>query len=406
MALIAEPELAQGVLETLARFQGEKVDDGTEEQPGRILHEMRFGGIEEMALGSGSIYYGSVDATPLFVMLLAELQRWWPDREVCESLLPYADRALSWITDYADLDGDGFVEYHRRSPSGLVNQGWKDSWDGVRFGDGRLAESPIALCEVQGYVYAAYRGRAELARAWGDEPRATAWDERADDLRERFDRAFWLPDRGCYAMALDATKQPVDAVASNMGHCLWTGIVRQERAAQVAAHLLSHELFTGFGVRTLSSAMTAYNPVSYHNGSVWPHDNAIVAAGLARYGFVSLAHRLIDAQLDVASMSDGRLPELFAGFDRHTLDVPAAYPASCSPQAWAAASPLLWLRTLLRLEPDASAGVVRLDPALLPSMRRLRVAGVQVGGHTLEIDVLGDHCEVSGHGDLRIERAG
>ncbi|MCU1343944.1 MAG: Amylo-alpha,6-glucosidase, partial [Acidimicrobiia bacterium] len=334
--LIADPSLAQGVLEILARFQGSEVNPTTEEQPGKILHEMRFGDATGMSLGGGHVYYGSIDSTPLFVMLWGELQRWYPDHALAHQLLPHVDRALAWIEEYGDSDGDGYVEYERLSPAGLVNQGWKDSWDSIRFADGRLAEAPIALCEVQGYVYAAYVSRAHYAEQSGDAATVAKYRAKAADLRRRFNEDFWLEDRGWFAIGLDADKQPIDSLASNMGHCLWTGIVDPDKAEQVAKHLMSPEMFSGWGVRTLATSMAAYNPVSYHNGSIWPHDNAICAAGLSRYGFSEAAHRIIEGQLAVATAGSGRLPELFAGFDRAELPVPASYPTSCSPQAWAA----------------------------------------------------------------------
>jgi glycogen debranching enzyme len=402
MTLLADPTIARGVLQTLARFQGQDANPETEEEPGKILHEMRFGAASHLSLGGGHVYFGTIDATPLFVMLLGELRRWDPTDDIVADLLPHADRALAWIEEFGDRDGDGYVEYLRASPQGLVNQGWKDSWDGISFADGRLPSAPIALCEVQAYVYGAYVARAHFAREAGDMTTFERYAAKARTLRDRFNQDFWLEERGTYALGLDADKRPIDAVASNVGHCLWAGIVDVERAARVADTLLSDEMFSGFGVRTLACTMPRYNPVSYHNGSVWPHDNALCAAGLARYGFVEHAHRIISAQIDVADASDGTLPELFAGFDRHQLAVPAAYPTSCSPQAWAAASPLLWLRTLLRLDPWAPQGEVWCRPQLPPDITRLHVEGIRIAGRTLAIRAESDHVEIEGAGDLRI----
>lgn len=402
MTLIADSSLAHGVLETLARFQGSDVDTATDEEPGKILHEMRFSSAGSLALGGGDIYYGSIDATPLFVMLLAELRRWDPRDELVDRLLPHADRALDWIADFGDRDGDGYVEYQRGTERGLANQGWKDSWDAVRHADGALAETPIALCEVQGYVYASYIARAHLADEAGDRPTAERYTEKARALRHRFNEDFWLEEHGWYAIGLDADKRPIGSLTSNIGHCLWTGIVDEERAAIVAGHLLSEEMFSGFGVRTLATSEPAYNPVSYHNGSVWPHDNALCAAGLSRYGFVDEAHRIITSQLDVARHHAGRLPELFAGFARDELAVPASYPTSCSPQAWAAASPLLWLRTILRLDPAAPQGQVWFDPHLPDGIGRLQVSGIRVGDHHLTVTVDDDAVTVEGHGDMEL----
>jgi glycogen debranching enzyme len=404
MCLIAEPRLAEGVLETLARFQGEDVDPETEEEPGKILHEMRFAEAARPALGSGSVYYGSVDATPLFVMLLGELRRWGLADDVVARLLPHADRALAWIEDFGDRDGDGYVEYERYSARGLKNQGWKDSWDGIRFADGRLPDAPIALCEVQGYVYAAYLARAHFADEAGDDATATRYRTRARDLFERFNEDFWLDEHGWYALGLDVHKRPIDALASNMGHCLWTGIVDPERAAVVVRHLMSPEMFSGWGVRTLATSMAGYNPVSYHNGSVWPHDNALIVAGLVRYGFVEEAHRIMRAQLDVADAFDRRLPELFAGFVRGRPATPASYPTSCSPQAWAAAAPLLWLRSLLRLDPLVSHGEIRIAPALPPWIARLRVDDIEIGNQSVTVSVEGGRLAVSGSGPLDVHQ--
>lgn len=400
MSLLADPSLARGVLETLARFQGADVDDITEEEPGKILHETRGATTGAIAQGRGDIYYGSIDATPLFVMLLGELRRWAPNDEVADRLLPHADRALAWIEEFGDRDGDGYVEYQRRTERGLANQGWKDSWDAIRHPDGPLARGPIALCEVQGYVYAAYLARAHFAEDAGDHVTFERCLRRAEELRRRFNEDFWIDELGTYALGLDADKRPIAAVASNVGHCLWTGIVDPERAPSVADRLLDPSMFSGWGVRTLATSMRAYNPVSYHNGSVWPHDNALCAAGLARYGLVEHAHRIITAQLDVAAAHQGRLPELFAGFGRGQLAVPASYPASCSPQAWAAASPLLWLRTILRLDPWASRGALWLDPQLPASIGRLCVSGIAIGDQRLTVEVEGDEVEVRDAGDL------
>jgi glycogen debranching enzyme len=398
MALLVDPELARGVLETLARFQGTKVDPATEEEPGRILHEMRFGGASSSSLAGGTVYYGTVDATPLFVLLLGELRRWGLETDAVDALLPHADRALEWVETYGDRDGDGYVEYERATPRGLANQGWKDSWDGIRYLDGRVPEGPIALCEVQGYVYAAYLARAYFAEERGDDGAVDRWRSKAAALKEAFNRDFWLPEHGWFAMGLDGDKRPIDALASNMGHCLWTGLVDEDKAASVAGHLLSPEMFSGWGVRTMATSMAAYNPVSYHCGSVWPHDNAILAAGLVRYGFVDEATRIIEGLLAAAAAGGGRLPELFSGLGRDELSVPAAYPTSCVPQAWAAAAPLLFLRTLLRLDPWVPHGRVWLAPALPPSVQRLRVDRIPIGSDRMSVEVVAGAVRVEGLG--------
>ncbi len=396
MSLLVDQRLATGVLHTLARFQGERVDPHTDQEPGRILHEMRFGSAESAALDTASVYYGSVDATPLFVMLLGELSRWGLPAADVAALMPHAERALAWIESYGDRDGDGYVEYQRASDRGLEHQGWKDSWDALRFADGRFAQPPIALCEVQAYVYGAFIARADYAQQTGDLPTAERWVHKAAELKARFNHDFWLEDRGWFALALDADKQPVDALTSNIGHCLWAGIVDEDKARLVVDRLMADELFSGWGVRTMATTMAGYNPVSYHNGSVWPHDTAICVAGLMRYGFTDHAHRLALSLLDAAQASGGRLPELFCGFARDDLATPVAYPTSCSPQAWAAAAPLLVVRSLLRFDPWVPHDKLWLAPVLPAVMRRLHVEGIPLGDARLTVNVDGGDVTVDG----------
>jgi glycogen debranching enzyme len=386
-ALPADPYLALGVLEALARRQGKRIDPETEEEPGKILHEVRTAWSVDKAGDAEDVYYGSVDATPLFVMLLAEAHRWGLPRDRIAALLPAADDALGWMLGPGDDNRDGFVDYARMTPRGLLNQGWKDSADGILTAGGDLPRAPIALCEVQGYSYAAYLGRAELAEAFDDPDGAREWRRRAEELRHRFDEAFWLPDVGYYAMGLDADGKPIDALASNMAHLLWTGIVPQQRAAAIAGRLLSPDLFSGWGVRTLGTSMTAYNPLSYHNGSVWPHDSAIALAGLARYGHLTEARTLAEGLIACAMPTEGRLPELFAGIDRQELAIPVSYPSSCSPQAWAAAAPLLMIRGLLRFDPDVPAGRFHLEPAVPSEWLPMRLEGVRLGEARVDIVV-------------------
>jgi glycogen debranching enzyme len=394
MAMLVDSDLALGTLQTLARFQGTDVNPVTEEEPGRILHEMRFGETTALSLGGGNVYYGTVDATPLFVMLLGELQRWGNKRDEVDALLPAADRAIEWIEQYGDVDGDGFIEYQRSSDSGLANQGWKDSWDAIRFADGELAQAPIAVCEAQGYVYAAYIARAHFAAEHGDDQLAATLRKKAAELKQRFNEVFWLDERKAFALALDREKRPVDAISSNMGHCLWTGIIDDEKAPFVVQHLMHDAMFTGWGVRTLSTDMAAYNPVSYHNGSVWPHDNAIIASGLMRYGYVEEAHRIIGGMVSASAFFGGRLPELFGGLSQRPHGFPVSYPASCSPQAWAAASPLLHLRTMLRFEPDIRNGELHLAPQLPEWIGRFMLERVPLMGGHLSVEVEGDHLRV------------
>jgi glycogen debranching enzyme len=396
MALPLDPTLALGTMKKLARMQGRKVDQHTEEQPGRILHETRLGADFPLAHGGGKVYYGTADATPLFVVLLGELRRWSIASDQVEALLPNVDRALAWIEQYGDRDGDGFVEYQRSTEAGLANQGWKDSWDGVNAADGTLAETPIALCEVQAYVYAAYVARSHFAYLAGDDAATDQWADKADAIKAAFNEQFWLPDRGWFAVALDGAKRPVDALTSNIGHCLWTGIVDEDKAAQVAEHLISPEMFTGWGVRTLASSMGRYNPMSYHNGSVWPHDSVLVATGLMRYGFVEEAQRIGTGLLDAATAFGGRLPELFCGFDRSEYSSPVPYPTSCSPQAWAAATPVQVMRMLLRLEPRMPRDEIWFDPAWPARYGPLRIHHLPLGGRRVGLVVDGDEAELEG----------
>jgi glycogen debranching enzyme len=396
MALPVDPSLALGTLKTLADRQGIVVDPLSEEEPGKILHEVRLDVTSGLALGGKSAYYGSIDATPLFVNTIGALSRWGFAADTIATLLPHADRALAWIHDYGDKDGDGFVEYERLNDRGLINQGWKDSWDGINFADGTLAEPPIALCEVQAYVYIAYLSRAWIAYDAGDEPLAAELAENAARLKKQFNEQFWLPDRGYYAIALDGKKRQVNACASNMGHCLWMGIVDTDKAPLVAERLMSPEMFSGWGVRTLATDMGAYNPASYHNGSVWPHDNAIIATGLLRYGFVAEAQRIATALFEAAEYFNGRLPELFCGFSREEVPQPVPYPTACSPQAWAATTPIHLVMSLLRYDAHVSRGGLWMDPVVPESFGDLHISNAPTGRGPITIDVTGSMAKVRG----------
>lgn len=395
MTLAMTPDLAAGTLRALAHYQGRVVDPLTEEQPGRIVHELRFGADEALALGGSDRYFGSIDATPLFVVVLGQLVRWGLDRAVLEELLPAADRALEWIAVYGDRDGDGLVEYERSTDRGLRNQGWKDSVDGINFADGTLAEPPIALVEVQAYVYAAYRARARLAAMSNDPAANRYWEDQAEAVKRRINQLFWLPDAGYYAVGLDADKRPIDSLTSNIGHVLWAGAADGDKAALVAERLLSPELFSGYGIRTLATSMAAYNPVSYHNGSVWPHDTALAVAGLVRYGHRGHARRVAAGLIDAAAYFSGRLPELFCGFDKSAYRGPVPYPTSCSPQAWASAAPVAVVAAMLGLDPDVPSGLVAVDPSAPPEWGRLAARDIPIGHERLTVEVAADgtwHC--------------
>ncbi len=359
-ALPFAPELCRTTLRALAAQQAHDFDDFRDAEPGKILHELRYGELTQFGERPHSPYYGSADSTPLFLVVLDEYERWTGDRETVMELETAARAALEWIEQHGDLDGDGYIEYSTRNPStGLRNQCWKDSWNSIAHPDGSLAAGPPAVCEIQGYAYDARRRTARLAREfWGDDGLADRLDKDADALKERFNRDFWLGDAGFYALALDGNKRPVQTLTSNMGHLLWSGIVPQEHAERVAGHLMSDQLFSGWGVRTLADGQLAYNPVEYHNGTVWPHDTALVAAGLARYGYRDGASRVAVATLEAARFFGDRLPEVFVGYQRDVTHIPVAYPTACSPQAWATGTPLLLLRVLLGLEPTPDGPLI------------------------------------------------
>lgn len=399
MALLIDPTLALTTLRTLADSQGADVNPVTQEEPGKIMHEMRLGESARL-LGGGGYYYGTVDATPLFVMLLGELRRWGCEREALMALVPAADRAMEWITTFGDRDGDGFVEYDQTGK--LRNQGWKDALDGIQFSDGRIAEPPVALCEVQGYVYAALLARADFADDDGDAESAAALRSEAAELKKRFNEVFWVEDRGWLALGLDRDKRQIDALTSNMGHCLWTGILDDDKAAAVAERLVAPELFSGWGIRTMASNMEGFNPVSYQRGSVWPHDTAICAAGLMRYGFEDEAQRVIRGLVDAGEHFNNRLSELFAGTSRDDHPFPIGYPTACSPQAWASASPLLLLRTLLGLEPDVPAGVVHCAARLPAWISELEISAIPIARGELSVTATHAHVDVSAPADLRV----
>jgi glycogen debranching enzyme len=376
--LLFGPELAITALHALRDLQSTVDDPLRDAEPGKIVHEMRSG---KAARTWHAAYYGTVDATPLYLILLSEVWRWTDDAALVHDFRGSAIHALDWIAKRGDLDGDGFVEYQKRSPRGLDNQSWKDSYDSQRFSDGRLAEPPIAPCEVQGYVYDAKRRTAELAReVWRDRELADRLDREADELYRRFNEAFWIDDRnGYYALALDAEKNQVDALCSNVGHLLWSRIVPPERVDAVVDQLMGDSLWSGWGVRTMSAGDRGYNPLAYHNGTVWPHDNSLIAWGLALYDRWPEAQRIVRQMLTAARHFDYQLPEVFAGMPRTETRFPIAYPTAARPQAWAAGTPVLLLQLLLGLTPDRRQSTLEtVAPKDLPAWAgSLRLSGVR-----------------------------
>jgi glycogen debranching enzyme len=387
MALIVEPDIARETLLVLAALQAEADEPWRDAEPGKVLHELRRGELARAGIIPHTPYYGTVDATPLFLALAAAYLRWTGDLGTLVALRPALDAALRWIDEFGDLDGDGFIEYERRSPAGLLQQGWKDSHDSIMHADGTPAEGPIALVEAQAYVYLAKTDIAEVYDAFGDTERAAGLRRDADALRARFDAAFWDPEAGSYVLALDGRKRQVRSIASNQAHALYCGIADPQKAALVAERLMAPDMFSGWGLRTLSADSPAYNPMSYHNGSVWPHDNAIAAAGLKRYGHAAEAARITRAILDVGDVArDARLPELFCGFSRRAARGPVAYPVACIPQAWAAVTPFLLLKSLLGLRADARSGALAVDhPLLPPGVARLELRNLRVGDGSVSL---------------------
>ena len=381
------PDVARETLRVLADWQATEDDPERDMEPGKILHELRIGELARAGELPHRPYYGSSDATPLGLILLDETYRWTGDLQLVRDLWPNALAALEWIDRWGDRDGDGFVEYQRRTPAGLLNQGWKDSGDAIRHRDGALAATPIALVEIQGYVFDAKRRLSNLAERLGETELSSQLAREAAELQQRFEKAFWMEDVGFYAIALDRDKKQVGTIGSNPGHALWSGIVGPERVNSVVDRLLDPSMDCGWGIRTYASGQPGYNPVGYHTGTVWPHDNALIAAGMKRAGRHDAADRVASRIFEAAQHSpDFRLPELFCGFDRGLADVPVPYPVACSPQAWSAATALSLLQTMLGMHADAARDVLELDRPHLPSwLGKVTVHELRVGERTVDL---------------------
>ena len=385
--LAFRPQLGVETLDVLASLQATEVDEWRDAEPGKILHELRAGETTKAGELPHSPYYGSVDSTPLWLVLLGATYDWTGDKGLVDRLWPNALAALEWIDKWGDRDGDGFVEYERHSSRGLYNQGWKDSGDAIRDRHGQISKPPIALAEVQGYVFDAKNRLAGLARMRGDEALATRLESDAEELRARFEAAFWVEDQRYYAMALDAEKRHADAIGSNAGHCLWSGIVAPARARDIADRLLSPSMFSGWGIRTYAADQPGFTPFGYHTGTVWPHDTSLTAAGLKRYGFQDEANRLVGHVFEAAQhFGEFRLPELFCGFDRETAPMPVPYPVACSPQAWSAASAFMFLQTMLGLRAHADRHELELLRPDLPDwLQKVTVTNLRIGEASVDL---------------------
>jgi glycogen debranching enzyme len=381
------PQLAWGTLRGLAALQGKEKDDWREEEPGKILHELRVGELARAGEIPQTPYYGAIDSTPLWLVTLHGAYRWTGDKDAVRQLWPNVLAGLKWIDEYGDMDGDGYLEYERRSPKGLDNQGWKDSHDAICWPDGTLAKPPIALVEVQGYVYQAKRDIARVARDIGEEDLAEQLSREADELRERFNRDFWMEKEGYFCLALDGDKKQVPTITSNPGHALWSRAVDDEKAERVVRRLTSPQLASGWGIRTLGARHHAFDPIGYHTGTVWPHDNSLIAHGMKRYGFDEEARHVLDMlALAGAHFPLARFPELFCGFSAEDVPVPVQYPVACRPQAWAAAAPLLMVRSYGGLSADAPNNRLTIVRPKLPAwLERVDILGMRVGESRIDL---------------------
>ncbi|MGW9019269.1 MGH1-like glycoside hydrolase domain-containing protein, partial [Priestia megaterium] len=381
------PEVAKGTLKTMAAYQGKENNPWRDEQPGKIMHEVRYGELANTDQIPFTPYYGTVDATPLFLILLTEYVKWTGDFEFFKELQGNVDAAFTWIDKYGDKDGDLFVEYHQESSKGIANQGWKDSGDSIVHRNGDYAESPIALAEVQGYVYQAKMGIALLYEAVDKTEEAKLLKEKAALLKKKFDEQFWMDDVSFYAIALDQNKEKVGTITSNPGHVLLSEMLNEEKVEHVASMLVSDKMFSGYGIRTMGEGESGYNPISYHDGSIWPHDNSLILLGLSKVGKQEEANKVIQGLMDAAQHFEyDRLPELFCGYSSN-LGKPVKYPVACSPHAWAAATPLTFIQSLLQLFPDSISKEIYLNPYLLDNMNELNVQGINIGEGILSVTV-------------------
>jgi glycogen debranching enzyme len=405
-----DPNLTKGVLNFLAQSQAKDFNDFQDAEPGKIFHEMRGGEMAELGEVPFKLYYGTIDATPLFISLAGAYFERTGDIQTIINIWPNILLALDWCDKYGDLDGDGFVEYAKKSEKGLVNQGWKDSHDSIFYEDGKLAQGPIALCEVQGYVYDAKMKAADLAKELGFPDKAALYSKQAEELKEKFAAAFWIEEKQTFALALDGQKKPCKVSSSNAGHCLFSGIVKTEHAEKLAKTLMNDKMFSGWGIRTIGTDELRYNPMSYHNGSIWPHDNAMIAFGLAKYGFIEEVNKVIAAMFDVTMFVDAqRLPELFCGFEKRRSEGPTAYPVACSPQAWAVGSIYMLLQACLGIKIDAKANTIYFYKPDLPDfLKEITIANLKVNNSNVVLQVRKNIGEVTVHllhrdGDVKIE---
>ncbi|ARI76279.1 amylo-alpha-1,6-glucosidase [Halobacillus mangrovi] len=391
-----QPEIAKGTLRTLAHYQGTKKDEWRDEEPGKIMHEIRYGELANTNQVPFTPYYGTIDATPLFLILLTEYVRWSKDLDLFKELSPNVESAIEWIDQYGDRDGDGFIEYHQESSKGIANQGWKDSADSIVHRNGEYAKSPIALAEVQGYVYQARLGIAELYEASGSTEKAEKLNAQAADLKKKFNEAFWMDDVGFYAIALDEHKKQVGTITSNPGHALYAGLIDEDKEEQVLDSLVSSKMFSGYGIRTMAEGEAGYNPMSYHDGSVWPHDNSMILLGMGYVQGNKQANIVIEGLIEASrSFEYERLPELFCGYGREE-GKPVPYPVACSPQAWAAGTPLTFIRTMLGLYPTYDSKEITLSPSFVNGLNEMSVQGLPLAGGRVSFTVIrkGDQYEI------------